>query len=669
MSIGKIAPFLLGAVQIIKTDASLISSKWVKIKSVEKAFETYSVPPSKFIHNFGIPIIEHFVAVIKEEREVGNCPIMTKLVQYLIEKDITPREVFDICMGLRRVLVHHILEKSNLKTHPIEVMDEISTIFDANLSGVMEVFTSMAKQRQEYINQARLQQKKFNQISKIINFINTKILIVQSGIVVMANKPFFETVGVKSLKEFYQLENNFEFLRHVEEFSDEFDVNNINAWIQKVYDSKKSFKAEIYDNKYKKAFVFTGKVSLLPDTYPQKYIISLTRISPSNTNEVIVQQKELHDDLTGLYNFEKFESLIGTRSKGNDIKEKKFALIVIDIPDLQYINREYDYATGNEVILKVAENIKQLISPEMIAARVEGGRFVIVSEYEDAQLCYDWACKLHMQINRHDYDKFVSVSSFNFEEKIKKSFIHGYKLINDARKMSRNIVHTDLKNIEFKDILKNQEKFTSRLKGSKSLETSFFYKELPLRAENKIYNVNSDTIEVGLSARQLMVCDEDSITYFEIPSFGFVKAYVKSINYAQKKAVFENFSLDVHSPLQRKKLRVAAEKNIDVKIIYDEYLIDGALVDLNENHVALELKRKKNLHESLLVGLEYSITIGSHETTISSNATIQRVEKIESGYKIILLCHYNLENEKRIYQYISKRQIDIVKEMQEKSFL
>lgn len=104
---------------------------------------------------------------------------MSKLVDFLLNKNITPKDVFDICIGLRRILVSSILKNVSTKDNIHDIMEEMATLFDANLSGVLGIFISFYEHKQQRIQESIAQQKKYNQILKVMNFINTKIIIVQ----------------------------------------------------------------------------------------------------------------------------------------------------------------------------------------------------------------------------------------------------------------------------------------------------------------------------------------------------------------------------------------------------------------------------------------------------------------------------------------------------------
>ena len=92
--------------------------------------------------------------VIVGEVEIGNCPVMQKLLVYLKYREISADELFELCSHFRRAMVDFSYdEKINSK----ELFDEISYIFDKNFRGILKFYTDTIFQklidaRQEALN-------------------------------------------------------------------------------------------------------------------------------------------------------------------------------------------------------------------------------------------------------------------------------------------------------------------------------------------------------------------------------------------------------------------------------------------------------------------------------------------------------------------------------------
>lgn len=84
------------------------------------------------------------------------------------------------------------------------------------------------------------------------------------------------------------------------------------------------------------------------------------------------------DPLTGYANFAKFkedcEDILETETG------KTFYLTCADMVGFRYINDAFGYETGDEILLKIAQEMDSLLHDDEIFARISGDKFVILSE-------------------------------------------------------------------------------------------------------------------------------------------------------------------------------------------------------------------------------------------------------------------------------------------------
>ena len=156
----KLYPYLFCLVDEIEKHKVYIATAWVKKENITDIFNKRKISPKKFRDGYGVPILEYFIAVINEKKPLGDCPVMSKLVHYLLKKDITPQEVFNICMDLRSSLRTYLYIKDEFVANPLSFADEIAKIMDANLSGVLEIFTETYKATKLKLQQLESQKNK-----------------------------------------------------------------------------------------------------------------------------------------------------------------------------------------------------------------------------------------------------------------------------------------------------------------------------------------------------------------------------------------------------------------------------------------------------------------------------------------------------------------------------
>jgi diguanylate cyclase (GGDEF)-like protein/PAS domain S-box-containing protein len=89
-----------------------------------------------------------------------------------------------------------------------------------------------------------------------------------------------------------------------------------------------------------------------------------------------LERRAYSDDLTGLANRAMLQEHVETvlRSKDNG---GRFALAFIDLDNFKHINDYYSHAVGDELLVKVARRIGDLVRPTDMLARMSGDEFVL----------------------------------------------------------------------------------------------------------------------------------------------------------------------------------------------------------------------------------------------------------------------------------------------------
>jgi diguanylate cyclase (GGDEF)-like protein len=657
-------PDLLSISEIIEYNCVNIVTHWTQVQTVKTVFEAKKISAKKFIDNYGIAILEYFIAVIRKEKELGNCPVMSKLINYMLSKGITPREVFDICMGLRKTLINFILKQDIVLKNPSPFLQELSNMFDANLSGVLDVFTVRYELNQKKLETIKMQKKNLQKILKIINFINTKILIVQNGRIILANKPFLDMLGVKNLKELYlKYEDVFEFLSEVDLYTNEYN-NSVSKWIEMVCEEGKSFKCEIYNVEKKTKFIYSGRITIMPDQKPYQYIIALNNISEHIRDEKFLHDRLTHDELTGFRNYPTFEHLVVKLIEEAKKENSRLFLAIVDIPDLREINHHQGMECGDMVISEVAEDLRFLVNNKIYLSRLEGSRFGVLMRYPSEQESYNWCVELLKKMKQRQEKKTIAITEVDLSESVNKLFLRVYDLIEKANSTEDSFVATDFKNIiEYKE-LPEQQRFIDRLSKINFLKMAIFHMELPITHEVKIISTDAYSIKVILSSRQIKIAKVGMPIYFNLEYIGNIKAKIKDIDVDARSAIIDSFRFDKHSPLNRKKYRIKADDGIKAYITDNDRDYDVKVLDMNSDYVAIEIDRKRNLDINSFIYLDMMLSISGTLKQCNTNATITRIEKTYNGYKMVLLCHLDSDNKNILETYISKQQIEIIHNFQ-----
>ncbi len=112
------------------------------------------------------------------------------------------------------------------------------------------------------------------------------------------------------------------------------------------------------------------------------YIAELTQTRGAlQTSEATAQQLEqraLHDELTGLPNRALFWEHVSQRLARAGRRQAGFAVLFVDIDDFKTVNDTLGHAAGDHVLVKVASRLRDVLRTGDIAARMGGDEFVVL---------------------------------------------------------------------------------------------------------------------------------------------------------------------------------------------------------------------------------------------------------------------------------------------------
>lgn len=140
----KNSPILIREQSLFINSKDIILRQWVSYDSPKRILKLHSIDEDFFINQYASGVFDYFMGVISREVEIGNCPVMQKLLAYLKYREIGADELFEICSHFRRSMVDFSYDAGlNSK----ELFDEISYIFDKNFRGILKFYTDTIFQK------------------------------------------------------------------------------------------------------------------------------------------------------------------------------------------------------------------------------------------------------------------------------------------------------------------------------------------------------------------------------------------------------------------------------------------------------------------------------------------------------------------------------------------
>lgn len=123
-----------------------VLTQWIHEEQCAVILERHDVDMELFFNYYASNVFDYFIGVVSGDVELGKCPVMGELIEYLKNKEIRSEELFMLCTHLKRSVikstyVHHI--------HSQELFEAISYLFDRNFAGVLELYTDTIYQKEQ----------------------------------------------------------------------------------------------------------------------------------------------------------------------------------------------------------------------------------------------------------------------------------------------------------------------------------------------------------------------------------------------------------------------------------------------------------------------------------------------------------------------------------------
>ena len=220
-----------------------------------------------------------------------------------------------------------------------------------------------------------------NEIQKIKSILDAQdniILLSNESIIKNVNKRFLEFFNVTSIEEFIKQSNNI-FDHFIEEYgfiSKETLIGNkcYFEYIKNLQEVNRVVKIKNTQNEIK---IFAINV----DNYDEDdnfYVISLTDITELKEKSNLLEYQASHDNLTGLYNRNKFNSLFGKEIRRGLRYSSKLALILFDIDFFKIVNDTHGHQIGDEVLKEISTIVTHCVREHDTVVRWGGEEFLVL---------------------------------------------------------------------------------------------------------------------------------------------------------------------------------------------------------------------------------------------------------------------------------------------------
>lgn len=132
-------PHLIEKSPLLSERAAYIVTLWLSDPLVKEVLRRHEIESSLFAMRYASNILDYFFNVVNARQQIGDCPVITDLLDYLKQHDIAADELFIICTNAKEAMMTLTYELGfNTKV----LTEEINYVFDLNFKGVLNRYAN-----------------------------------------------------------------------------------------------------------------------------------------------------------------------------------------------------------------------------------------------------------------------------------------------------------------------------------------------------------------------------------------------------------------------------------------------------------------------------------------------------------------------------------------------
>jgi diguanylate cyclase (GGDEF)-like protein len=657
-----------------------ISASWMKNQMMLDIFNHYKVSRKKFHEYFGQQIIAYFADVLIEKQKIGHCPVMNKFIDYMIERNISIKEIFLICMEFRRSMISELIKAKLINSADTEIIDTLSYIFNQNLAGVLDYYQN------KYLNISEIQNEKVDLSEYELEFQsfleqqeNPAITFSKKNLI-HANSAFLELANVENIEQFntkyktpWEIFDSFEFA------DKKFKNKNYSEWLDEALHNKESINKVFMSNEGNKEStsyrVLVSEVPCKACEESNKYM--MTFYSLTQTEEIT--SENYLDDLTNIPNKLKFDHMLESALSEYQVKQESVSIIIAKIKDLEHINQIYGTEMGDVVLQEFASQVVNSFGELGFFARIDGDTFALISKNSNKNSINLYANSILGLGKSIIFDETIdlrpkfslAIVSFVPDDTTSSIKQRMLDLIKDVDEHGSDHVKDDIEILEKESERTQEEKLflkeCNELYTTKAtLSTTNFYKELPMESKAKIVEMNKKSILLSLRSIAVHSLEVGHEVYIrrDNPKKD-VRCKVVHIDKIKNLIEIGDFDFLTSSPLNRKNLHVQVEKHIPVTLIHDKKHQVAYLKSISVDTAKLILPTITcSFSLNLDIILDLILEWNGVKKSLSIPVQVIKVGKESAGvFSVIFKLLADSKQEETLQSFVSHRQREIVKEL------
>ena len=242
-------------------------------------------------------------------------------------------------------------------------------------------------------------------IKSILDAQDNIILLANNTSIKNVNKRFLEFFDVKSIEEFTSISNSI-FDLFIEEygFISKITLSNQDSYYEYIKNLPEVDRVIKMKNVNNEERIFTINIDNY-DALKDFYVISLTDITELKEKSNLLEYQAAHDNLTGLFNRNKFNNLFAKEIRRASRYSNKLSLILYDIDSFKLVNDTYGHQAGDEILKEIADISVKNVREHDTVVRWGGEEFLVLLPETDLEGASFVAEKIRIAISNKPLTK------------------------------------------------------------------------------------------------------------------------------------------------------------------------------------------------------------------------------------------------------------------------
>jgi len=374
------------------------------------------------------------------------------------------------------------------------------------------------------------------------------------------------------------------------------------------------------------------------------------------------------DSTTELDNLRGFEEYLEKRLQTNPDNNLKILMISLNGYG------EYSKSHSKEKSENILTNVSQVLKEEydVYAARITSNRFAVISDdlslENSNELLADIDNALVSLPDTQHIDTNAAIILLHDKDTSTSIIERGELLLNSiAENEHESIVDDNFLNEKEQERLREQTIFLSQMKhklaDKSTINVVNYYMEIPIQSSAKILDINKNEMTISvrkISAISLYIGDE---IYIDMPQNPNFRAKVKNIDLEESSVTLEHFEPLKASALDRKNIHVELKNPLEILVKSEKIQIIEQLTTVSITTFVLRLHHLYDIK----VGSKLKIfaRLINHEEEYIGN--VVKIIPIENKFKLIVHLEPTPNIDKSLVPFVSQRQLEIIKELQQKA--